>query len=176
MLMWLTVTSTILMMSILPIDSFQSPCSGVKNGVLTLKGEEVGQLEAYCDCSLERLELKKALFIDFPACFENREVSSLSVENIDLAGFPRGILKLRDLQELSFKNTGLSFLPKGIARLRSLRTLDLRGTDINALPEGLDHLEKIDLRLTEINKSDQEAIRAQYPQTKIFFSSPCNCN
>ncbi len=100
----------------------------------------------------------------------------MHIEQLDLAVFPKGILEIEGLQELSLKHTGLAFLPEETSQLKSLKTLDLRGTNISSLPEGLEHLEIIDLRLTDINKADQDAIRNQYPQTKIFFSSPCNCH
>ncbi|MGB6035438.1 MAG: hypothetical protein WBG42_04160 [Cryomorphaceae bacterium] len=116
------------------------------------------------------------MFIDLPLCMVKEEMISLKIEHTALAVFPEGILKLKGLEELSLKHTGLAFLPQEISQLKSLKTLDLRGSNLNSLPEGLEHLEKIDLRLTEINKSDQEAIRSQYPTIKIFFSSPCNCH
>jgi Leucine-rich repeat (LRR) protein len=174
--LWLIVTSTILLTSTLPIDFFQKPCSGIKNGFLSVKGDEVIGLRDYCDCSFESLAIKKAIFTDLPECFADKTMNSLHIERLDLAVFPKGILKLKGLKELSFKHTGLSFLPNEISQLKSLRSLDLRGTNINALPEGLDHLKRIDFRMTELNRADQKAIRTQYPQLKIYFSSPCNCN
>ena len=131
-------------------------------------------MEKYCECSFENLQLKKTAFIDLPPCMVKEELISLKIEHTLLAVFPEGILMLKGLKELSLKHTGLSFLPGEISQLKSLKTLDLRGTNISSLPEGLEHLEKIDLRLTDINKADQEAIRSRYPQVKIFFSSPCN--
>lgn len=174
MLLWLSVISTIF----LTTTSFTSvsPCSDIKNGLLFLNGKEAAGLEKYCECSFEKLQLKKSAFIDLPRCMAKEELISLKIEHVALVVFPEGILKLKSLEELSLKHTGLSFLPKEISQLKSLRTLDLRGTNISSLPEGLKHLEKIDLRLTDINKADQEVIRNQYPQTKIFFSSPCNCH
>lgn len=173
MLLWLTVTLTIF----LTTTSFTrvSPCTGIKNGLLFLKGQEAAELDHFCDCSFEKLRIKSASLVNLPACLRSRELTSLKIENATLVKVPEGILSLEGLKELSFKHTGLPFLPEEINQLRSLRRLDLRGTEINFLPEGLDHLEKIDLRFTKINKLDQKAIRDQYPQVKIFFSSPCNC-
>jgi Leucine-rich repeat (LRR) protein len=173
MLLWLSVISTIF----LTTTSFTSvpPCSDIKNGLLSLKGNEAAELEKYCECSFEDLRLKNAAFIDLPPCMVKEELISLKIEHTPLAVFPKGVLLLKSLEELSLKHTGLSFLPGEISQLKSLKKLDLRGTNISFLPEGLEHLEKIDLRLTDINKADQEAIRSRYPQVKIFFSSPCNC-
>ncbi|MCZ4408041.1 hypothetical protein O3Q51_04435 [Cryomorphaceae bacterium 1068] len=140
-----------------------------------MKGQQAAELDHFCDCSFEKLQIKRASLVNLPACVRSMDLTSLKIENAPLVKLPDGILSLKRLEELSFKHTALPFLPEEINQLKSLRRLDLRGTEINSLPEGLDHLEKIDLRFTKINKSDQKAIRNQYPQVKIFFSSPCNC-
>jgi len=163
-------------MYILPIDLEKNPCERIKNGTLKLKGEDASDLSDFCDCNFDELKVKNAILFDFPKCFAGKKINSLVLENIQPATFPNGITKLEEVKLLSFKNTALTFLPNEVAELQSLRELDLRGTQISRLPEGLDHLVKIDLRLTELNKAEQEAIRDQYPNIKIYFSSPCNCN
>lgn len=80
------------------------------------------------------------------------------------------------IEKLSLEHTHLSQLPKEIAQLSFLKELDLKGTSITSLPDGLGHLEKIDLRFIEISKAQQKVIRKQYPELKIYFSSPCNCD
>ena len=174
--MWLTVTSTILMMSILPIDLAQNPCEQINKGTLKLKGKEASDLSFYCECNFDELKVRNAILSELPSCFEGKKINSLVLENIHPGTFPKGISELEDLKLLSFKSTELAFLPNEVAELPSLRELDLRGTKISYLPEGLDHLVKIDLRLTELNKAEQESIRDQYPDIKIYFSSPCNCH
>lgn len=176
MLWWLPVTLTISATTIFSVDFFQDPCSEVRNGLLSLKGEKVKSLSDYCHCSIDRLEIRRAAFTHIPECFTDRPVSKLRIEHVDMTIFPEGLLELRSLEELSLKHSAISSLPEELGQLDALRRLDLRGTNISTLPKGLNHLKKIDLRLTEIKKSDQEAMRLQYPKTKIFFSSPCNCN
>jgi adenylate cyclase len=176
MLWLLTVTSMIWTATTSRIDPNQNPCTKVKNNTLKLKGEDIFDLSDYCDCTFDELKIKNAIISELPKCFEEKEINSLVLENIQPTTFPKGISELTSLTLLSFKNTELAFLPNEIAELKSLRELDLRGTRISHLPEGLDHLKKIDLRLTELNKAEQEAIRSQYPNTKIYFSSPCNCH
>lgn len=175
MLSWLTATSVIWMMSTLPTD-LSSPCDKVRNGSLTLKAEKILDLSNFCECTISQLKIKSGIFSDLPPCFEGKRIESLHLEKIRPATFPEGILKLKGLKELSFKQTDLVFLPNELSQLSSLKILDLRGTSISSLPEGLDHLHKIDLRLTELNKAEQEAIRDQYPNIRIYFSSPCNCH
>jgi len=176
MLSWLTVISALWMTSILPTESEKNSCDRIKNGTLTLRAEEIADLSYFCHCTIDQLKLKSGIFRDLPPCFEGKRIESLHLEKIRPATFPDGILKLEGLKELSFRQTDLAFLPNEVSRLSSLKILDLRGTSISSLPEGLDHLYKIDLRLTELNKAEQEAIRAQYPKVKIYFSSPCNCH
>jgi len=174
MLLWLSVISTVFLTTTSFISN--SPCADIKNGLLSLKGREAVDLDDFCNCSFEKLHIRKASLVNLPTCLKNLELTSLTIENASLVKLPEGILILKGLEELSLKNTGLPFLPAEIHQLKSLRRLDLRGTEINFLPSGLEHLEKIDLRFTKINKTEQEKIRNQYPHVKIFFSSPCNCN
>jgi hypothetical protein len=32
------------------------------------------------------------------------------------------------------------------------------------------------MRFIDLTKEEQEAIRARYPEAKIYFSSPCECD
>lgn len=175
MLLWLIVTSTIFLTTTSFTKSTQPDCSEIKRGSLSLKGEEVLSLGNYCGCSFESLTVRRASVINLPHCFSEKTITDLSIEYAELASLPEGILAMRSLEELSLKHTGLSFLPEKINQLKALRRLDLRGTNISSLPKGLDHLERIDLRMTDLKKADQTAIRDQYPTIKIFFSPPCNC-
>ncbi|MEM9053485.1 MAG: hypothetical protein AAGC47_15630 [Bacteroidota bacterium] len=152
------------------------PCDEIRKNSLKLSSAEAANsLEKYCGCTVNSLEFKKVLFSEIPNCLQE-SITKLKVEQVELSTFPDEILELKNLEELSLRHTNISFLPGALAELSVMKVLDLRGTSIVSLPDGLDHLERIDLRLTDINREDQNQIRSKYPEVKIFFSSPCNCD
>ena len=155
-----------------------NPCESIsKKGTIRLKTEDVFILKDLCGCS----DLKKISFTDIrqlsiPFCLSaNDYLTAISFSKNPIQRLPEGLEELKNLEILDISFTEIVFLPEYISELTSLRSLNLRGTQIVSLPEGLDHLEKIDMRMIDINRKDQEAMRAQYPSVKIYFSSPCQC-
>ena len=145
----------------------------VVSGKITIKKERVGSL---CPCVFERLKVKNIDNFEWPECLQAKPLVEISIVKTPMDHLPEGITTIKSLKKLSLKFTGISALPDDIANLQSLEELDLRGTEVKTLPSGLGHLKKIDLRMVDLNKNQQASLREQYPRTKIFFSSPCNCN
>lgn len=171
MLWWLIA---ILAISTLSINAQEPSCPfKVKDGKLIVKQRKVNGL---CVCEFQRLKVKNLSSFRFPHCLEYKTLTELSIVKTPLKDFPVGIASIQSLKKLSLRFTDIATLPEDIADLQNLEELDLRGTRVKSLPTGLNHLKKIDLRMVDLNKSQQESLRQQYPEVKIFFSSPCNCN
>lgn len=164
----------ILAISTLSTNAQNSECLfKVVKGKITIKNEQVGSL---CPCEFERLKVKNRDNFELTECLQAKPLVVLSIVKTPLDHFPEGITAIKSLKKISLKFTGIAALPDDIANLQSLEELDLRGTEVKTLPSGLRHLKKIDLRMVDLSKNQQQALREQYPEIKIFFSSPCNCN
>lgn len=139
--------------------------------------EDISALSNLCDCSeMQALSFKNFRHMSLPACLAaNDHLTAISFSKNPIQRLPEGIERLKQLQKLDISFTEIVYLPEHISELSSLKTLNLRGTQIVSLPDGLEHLEKIDMRMIDINRADQTAIREQYPSVKIYFSSPCQC-
>jgi Leucine-rich repeat (LRR) protein len=156
-----------------------SPCGQLSDeGVLKLKPKDWERTSELCDCSgLIALSLRKSPLLKLPPCIVDlQQMRSLDLSKSAMATFPIELTQLYGLEEISIANTTIAFLPDEVADLPNLRVLDLRGTGIEDLPYGLDHLERIDMRLIMLSKAEQDELRARFPNTQIFFSSPCHCH
>ena len=154
-------------------------CESIKeDGSLKVKSGQWERIDELCDCAgLIELNLRKSRAVKLPDCFENlADLRGLDLTKSALATFPPVVAKMYGLRHLSIAHTDIHFLPDEVADLIELKTLDLRGTKIEALPDGLDFLEKIDMRLIMMSKLEQDEIRVRFPETEIYFSSPCHCH
>ncbi|MCA1750594.1 MAG: leucine-rich repeat domain-containing protein [Cryomorphaceae bacterium] len=174
---WLTALTLISAVSFLSAQP--DICETVKDdGSLKVKPKQWERLDEVCKCTgVKELNLKKSPALKLPECFEDLvNLRTLDLSKSALATFPSVVTKMYSIEHLSLAHTDIHFLPDEVADLVGLKTLDLRGTKIEALPEGLNFLEKIDMRLIMMSKLEQDEIRARFPRTEIFFSSPCHCN
>ena len=148
-----------------------------KNGSLKIRSSDLNKLSAICDCvNLQQLDFKKTPVVRLPDCFGDlRELKTATFRKSALNQLPDDLHGCEALEELDLSFTNFNILPRGILTIPNLKVLNLRGTSITSLPDGMGHLEKIDMRLIEMNKNQQEAIREQYPKLDIYFSSPCSC-
>jgi len=142
-----------------------------------LKNPTVDELSDLCNqMTLSKLVIKGRVEGKLPDCFQNltnlRELELNDVNtNLDFSS----ITHLKNLEVLRLKHIEISRLPDFVLNITSLRLLDLSGTAIKKLPYGLEFLQKIDMRMIDLNREEQEIIREQYPNTEILFSSPCQC-
>lgn len=157
--------------------SAQSPCDKVgEEGRLLLKKATPAELDALCHCGAASLALVKPSGMSLPECFRQmNELRSLTIEKAQYIRFPEVLLELEGLEHLTMAFAPIATLPEEMWRMSALKSLNLRGTNINFLPDGLDFVETIDLRFIDFTKAEQDAIRAQYPQSAIYFSAPCRC-
>jgi len=143
-----------------------------------MKNIDIENVNDLCDCeNIKSLSFKKCDYVVLPVCLSaNAFIESISFSKTNIQRLPTGLENFESLQHLDLSFTDIVFLPDEISELYALKTLNLRGTGIVGLPDGLENLEMIDMRMIDLNRDAQEAIKAQYPEIKIFFSSPCNCN
>lgn len=156
-----------------------SACDSASQGreKLKLKNPTLDELTAVCEHeSLQRLAIKGRVESKIPECLKFlTALSELELNEVNPNLDFTAISGIQSLQILRIKHIGIAQLPDFILEMTSLRFLDISGTEIKNLPYGLDFLEKIDMRMIELNREQQEQIREQYPETEILFSSPCQC-
>ncbi len=178
---------TPLLAVVLGLSAFYCPAQSIdadnickqvsEDGSLSVKPKSGIALEAVCECfDVLHLRLRKYPINFLPPCFSKlQNLRSLDLSKTYLVRFPQEIFEMYDLEVLSLAFTEIGYLPEDLWRLTHLKKLDLRGTSIKVLPEGLEYIEMIDFRLCELNREEQDFIRAQYPNIQIYFSSPCHC-
>lgn len=154
------------------VSKSQCPFS-VKDGTIIVVGDQMTSSQRLCDCDFDRLIIRRSSHLYIPDCLDLKE---FKLTKTHIPVFPRFFRDQTNLEKLTLRFAGLDSVPSALSRLESLRELDLRGNELTTLPQGLDQVRRIDLRFNPIDKREQEALRARYPQAQIFFSSPCNCN
>ena len=95
----------------------------------------------------------------------------------DIIYLPDEICLLKNLIVLQISENGLLEIPVGINNLSKLEFLDLWSNNLTLLPptiEDLKNLKVLDMRMTPTKIDAQDAIREILPNTKIYFSAPCN--
>ena len=135
---------------------------------------------------------------------EEAKASGQCVECLDLSRkrlktIPEEVLEFKDLKRLILSRNHLSGDMSELSCLTSLRYLDLSSNyierlspslatlrpdslvmwdnPIRALPEELSQwdLRYLDLRAIQMNRKEQQAIKALFPKAKIRLDHPCNC-
>lgn len=149
-----------------------------EDGVLKLKPKHADRLEEVCACENVRvLILKKTPLLKLPECLaEMQNLRSLDLTKAALQRFPDVIFRMYSLEHLSLAHTKIEYLPDEAADLINLKSIDLRGTGVEVLPDGFDFVKTVDMRLIMLSKKEQDELRARFPRTEIYLSSPCHCH
>ena len=95
-----------------------------------------------------------------------------------LDAFPGGIVELGNLKKLVLNQNYIEGIPYMIKNLQKLEYLDMWSNDLSSFPESLNELKNLkefDLRVIQFTKGEKERITNLLPDTKIHFSSSCNC-
>ena len=95
-----------------------------------------------------------------------------------LDAFPGGLVELVHLKKLVLNQNYIEVIPYMIKNLQQLEYLDMWSNNLNSFPESLNELKKLqefDLRVIQFTKAEKERITTLLPDTKIHFSSSCNC-
>ncbi len=148
-----------------------------EKGFIRFHNSNLPDVKEICTCAdVREISFKNCEINALPECVSQiNNLESLDLSKTYIERFPEEILFLTNLKTLDLAFSPMYFLPPNLSKLKNLETLNLRGTFISILPEDLDHLKKIDMRMIEMSRKEQEDLRAQYPEVKIYFSSPCNC-
>jgi Leucine-rich repeat (LRR) protein len=95
-----------------------------------------------------------------------------------LDAFPIGIVELTNIKKLVLNQNYIEGIPYMIKNLQKLEYLDMWSNNLNSFPESLNELKKLkefDLRVIQFTKGEKDRIITLLPDTKIHFSSSCNC-
>lgn len=149
-----------------------------------------------------RLNLRKQKLKEFPiSILELKNLQYLDISKNKIKQLPDSISRLKNLQFFACSKTGLETVPASIGQLSNLKYINLSQNEIPTLPyefgnlinleyadfwdnnldnfpgsmQQLTKLKKLDLRNIIISRAKQDGLQQQIPNTKIYFSAPCNC-
>jgi Leucine-rich repeat (LRR) protein len=106
------------------------------------------------------------------------KLEELNLTKNKIDEMPKEIGNLNRLLILKFRSNSLYVLPKEIGKLSRLEQVDLNGNPLWRLPEEFKtctNLKFMDIRNTEIDKSEFSYIKTMFPGVEIFFTDGCNC-
>lgn len=151
--------------------------------VLTLKRDKLSEipLEIYQFTNLQVLNLSKNKITEIPEEIKQLKLlQELYLFNNQVKVVSPSLGELENLRVLDLSKNPLSELPKEISTLKNLERLILWSTEVTEFPYSITHLSEtllfLDLRVVFMNQDRQNAIMDLLPNTKIMFSSSCNCN
>ncbi len=130
--------------------------------------------------NLQELNLSKNKLKSIPkdiAKLKNLEILNMSSNKLD--SLCPEIGQLVNIKRLILNQNVINFLPASISNLTKMYFLDMWGNNIQSLPKEIvklkSTLKTIDFRVISIKENDQEEMESLLPNTKIFFSTSCNC-
>jgi Leucine-rich repeat (LRR) protein len=161
--------------------AIQNP-QNVKN--LILKNKKLYQLPSDIGLfeNLEILNLKRNKLTSLPSSIVNcKNLIKIDLSYNKFTNFPIILKELPRLQEVNLYHNELEYLPSEIGEFIKLEKLDLGENYLTELPAQIKELsntlKELNLRLNVISLKHQKEIREKYlPNTKIYFSAPCNCD
>ncbi len=106
-------------------------------------------------------------------------LKKLTLNGCKLQQFPTAICQLEQLTELDLGKNDIDTIPDCICKLLQLKTLKLWENNLYWLPNCLNEmpeLKTIDLLNMDYNLSEQEKLKARFPNIKLILSPPCACN
>jgi len=137
--------------------------------------------EVFIFKNLQVLNLSKNKLKAIPADIgklTNLQVLNVSANNIDT--IPPEIGKLIHIKKLILNQNIIAHLPSTIGNLTQMTFLDMWGNEIQEFPKEITKLKNtlkvVDLRVISIKEDKQEDMVIQLPNTKIYFSTGCNCD
>ena len=129
--------------------------------------------------NLRYLDLSKNKIDSLPLEFSSlSNLNTLVIKSNRFEEFPKEICTMKSLKKISFADNVITSIPSYIIGLDSLEDLDLfRNSieDVSIEISKLPNLVKLDLRMIEISKDEQQRIKALVPNCKVLMTEPCNC-
>lgn len=110
---------------------------------------------------------------------ELKKLRVLDVSRNKLVRVPEEIGQLTQLEKLIINRNKIEELPESIGNLKKLELIDAWNTTLYVLPSSITELKKtlktIDLRQIPLRETELEAMEKMLPNTKILFTSVCEC-
>lgn len=104
----------------------------------------------------------------------------LDVSNNQLVRLPESLCLLSNLKELIISRNHIEELPNDIGNLLNLEYIDAWDNPLYSLPESISRLQfslkELDLRQIELRDEELETMEKQLPNTKIQYTSTCDCH
>lgn len=104
----------------------------------------------------------------------------LDVSNNQLVRLPENLCLLSNLKELIISRNHIEELPNDIGNLLNLEYIDAWDNPLYSLPESISllqfSLKELDLRQIELRDEELETMEKQLPNTKIQYTSTCDCH
>lgn len=104
----------------------------------------------------------------------------LDVSANHLVALPESLCRLKNLRELIINRNIIAALPEDIGNMESLEYIDAWSNPLYVLPEGISSLrytlKELDLRQVELRDEELETMEKLLPNTKIQYTSTCDCH
>ena len=147
---------------------------------LTLSGKKLTKLpeELMSFSNLQKLSIRRSNLDTLPEWLSQLPITELRIVKSRLQYIPPVIYQLNGLTTLDLGHNYISEVPSEIAQLKKLEKLNLWGNSIYDLPIEITEMTKlknIDLRVIDLNRLEQIALREKFPNIKLEMSPPCNC-
>lgn len=159
-------------------EALKNPDAVIK---LTLRKKKYKEFprELYKFKNLQYLDISKNSIQELPdSITQFKNLQYLNVSKNSLKKLPNNFGDLKNLKHVNLNNNDLERLPYTFGNLENLEIADLWYNNLEHFPETMSNLKKLkvmDLRSILIPQTNQDAIQAMLPNTKIYFSPPCKC-
>ncbi|MBP5557310.1 MAG: leucine-rich repeat domain-containing protein [Bacteroidales bacterium] len=111
---------------------------------------------------------------------ELTQLQRLDVSANHLVVLPESICQLKNLKDLIINRNIIAALPQNIGNMVSLEYIDAWNNPLYVLPESIaalrEVLREIDIRQVELWDEELEAMEKLLPNTKIQYTSTCDCH
>jgi Leucine-rich repeat (LRR) protein len=106
----------------------------------------------------------------------NLEILILRDNKLELLG--KELVKLEHLKHLDLSKNRISYVSESILENKELEKLELWSNLLSSVPNNIHTMPKLiylDLRLNTFDNKEQEKLKLQFKNKKIYFSKNCNC-
>lgn len=147
---------------------------------LTKNKLDVFPAEIFAFKNLRELYLTKNKIDSIPPQIgQLTKLEVLDISRNKLTKIPVELFSCLHLKRVILNQNLIQVVPAAIAQLQELEYLDMWSNELETLPQDISKckkLKEVDLRVININSSEQERIAKLLPNAKVFMSPSCNCS